>query len=151
MATDGSGNPIPDAVREGTLWWNWPLQQWTWPTVAPQQLNQPINPGWSFGNLVSVTNLNSSAPDIERDVLQQHSYGRQIGRLMDAVSLLAERLPAAAKDDPRIAAFELLVRDVERIKRRAKLSRLERLGEELDDLKREDPRAYQKLQARFAR
>jgi len=151
MATDGKAAANAAAERNGGSWWGWPLQQWSWPALAPQQLSQPINPGWSFGNLVSVTNVNSSAPDIERDVLQQHSYGRQIGRLMDAVSALAERLPAAARDDTRIAEFESLARDVERIKQRARLPRLERLREEIEELQREDPPAYKQLRAMFPR
>jgi hypothetical protein len=129
-------------------WWGWPMP--AWPALAPQQLNQPVNPGWSFGNLVSVTNVNSSAPDIEREVLMQHSYGRQIGRLMDAVAALAEQLPAVA-GDPRIKEFESLLREVDAIKRRARLPRLERLREEIEELKRSDPRAYKQLRDQLAR
>lgn len=129
-------------------WWGWPMP--SWPALAPQQLNQPINPGWSFGNMVSVTNVNSSAPDIEREVLMQHSYGRQIGRLLDAVAALAERLPAAA-GDPRIKEFESLLREVDAIKRRARLPRVERLREEIEELKRSDPRGYKQLREQLTR
>lgn len=142
--SDGSGTADFGAQR--SPWWNWPMQQWSWPALAPQQLSQPINSGWS---LVSVTNNNSSAPDIERDVLQQHSYGRQIGRLMDAVCALAERLPAAARADARIAELESLARDVQRIKQSARLPRVERLHKELDALRREDPNAYRQLKAKL--
>jgi len=145
------GTADPGTGRERATWWGWPMQPWNWPALAPQQLNQPVNPGWSFGNLVSVTNVNSSAPDIELDVLQQHSYGRQIGRLMDAVSALTQRLPAAAQRDPRIAGFEALARDVERIKRRARLPRLQRLRDEIEELQRSDPHAYEQLRATFLR
>lgn len=31
-------------------------------SFAPSSLTQPINPGWSFGNVISVTEQNSSAP-----------------------------------------------------------------------------------------
>ncbi|CAN7703754.1 MULTISPECIES: hypothetical protein [unclassified Variovorax] len=142
--SDGSGTADFGAGRSS--WWNWPLQQWPWPAVAPQQLSQPINSGWS---LVSVTHNNSSAPDIERDVLQQHSYGRQIGRLMDAVSALAEKLPPKEKSDKRIADFETLAREVERIKQSARQPRVERLQKELDALRREDPNAYRQLKAKL--
>jgi hypothetical protein len=142
--SDGSGTADFGAVR--SAWWNWPLQQWPWPAVAPQQLSQPINSGWS---LVSVNYENSSAPAIERDVLQQHSYGRQIGRLMEAVSALAERLPATARADKRIADFEALAHEVERIKQSARLPRVERLQKELDALRREDPNAYKQLKAKL--
>jgi hypothetical protein len=148
MATTDSGTGEQGAAGERAPWWGWPLP-W-WPGLAPQQLTQPINPGWSFGNLVSVTNLNSSAPDIEREVLLQHSYGRQIGRLLDAVSALAERLPAAASD-PRVKEFQSLVREVDGIKRRARLPRVERLRDEIEELRRSDPRAYEQLRAMLRR
>jgi len=68
-----------------------PCQSQSMVRRAPQALNQPINPGWSFGN-ITVNNVNSSAPDVERDVVSRHSYGRQIGRLMDAVAALADEV-----------------------------------------------------------
>jgi hypothetical protein len=123
-------------------WWNWPLPQWPLAQIAPEKLTQPINSGWSF---LSITYNNSSAPAIERDVLQQHSYGRQIGRVMDAVSVLVERLPAGAKDDPRIADFQALARDIARIKQSARLPRLERLQKDIEALRLEDPKAYAQL------
>jgi hypothetical protein len=80
----------------------------------------------------------------------QHSYGRQIGRLLDAVSALVERLPAAASD-PRVKEFQSLVREVDGIKRRARLPRVERLRDEIEELQRSDPRAYDKLRAMLSR
>ena len=91
-AAENSGAADFGAARSG--WWNWTVPPWPWPPAAPQSLVQPINPGWS---LINVTYNNSSAPAIERDVLQQHSYGRQIGRLMDALSVLV-RAPAGGRE-----------------------------------------------------
>jgi hypothetical protein len=141
--TDGSG-----AAGTGGTWWGWPLQAWSSPSFAPRELTQPINSGWS---LLNVTYNNSSAPAIERDVLQQHSYGRQIGRLMDALSVLVERLPASAKDDQRIEDFLALVQDVARIKENARLPRLERLQKDIEALRQEDPKAYAQLKAILVR
>ena len=147
MATsDNSGAADFSAGRNG--WWNWALPAWPWPQAAPQSLNQPINPGWS---LVSITHSNSSAPAIERDVLQEHSYGRQIGRLMDALSVLVEQLPAGAKDDRRIEDFLALADDVARIKEKARQPRLERLQQDIETLRQEDPKAYAQLKAMLAR
>lgn len=147
MAAEGNSTPDFSAGRNG--WWNWPsMPPWPWPQVAPQRLEQQINPGWS---LVNVTYNNSSAPAIERDVLQQHSYGRQIGRLMDALSVLVERLPAGAKDDPRVADFKALANDIARIKNDARAPRLERLQQDIEALREEDPKAYRQLQAMLAR
>jgi hypothetical protein len=147
MATaDNSGAADFSAARNG--WWNWTAPPWPWASVAPQRLDQQINPGWS---LVNVTYNNSSAPAIERDVLQQHSYGRQIGRLMEAVSVLVERLPASAKDDPRIEDFKALADDIARIKMNARLPRLERLQQDIEALREEDPKAYAQLKASLER
>ncbi|NDZ13513.1 hypothetical protein C7T35_11525 [Variovorax sp. WS11] len=141
--TNGDGA----AATRGT-WWGWPLQAWSPPSLAPSELTQPINSGWSFFN---VTYNNSSAPAIERDVLQQHSYGRQIGRLMDALSVLVERLPAGAKDDRRIKDFLALAKEVAQIKENARLPRLERLQKDIEALRQEDPKAYVQLKAMLAR
>jgi len=113
----------------------WPGFNW-----APQRLVQPINPGWSF----TVNNNNSTAPQVEQDVLARHSYGRQIGRLMDAVCALAEALPKTSAD-PRIEAFRSLANDVAQIKRSASAQRIDRLREELEELKRNDPQAWRRL------
>jgi hypothetical protein len=145
-AAENSGAADFGAARNA--WWTWTVPPWPWTSVAPQRLDQQINPGWS---LVNVTYNNSSAPAIERDVLQQHSYGRQIGRLMDAISMLVERLPASAKDDPRIEDFKALADDVARIKKNARLPRLERLQKDIEALREEDPEAYAQLQASLAR
>jgi hypothetical protein len=111
---------------------------------APQWLQQPINPGWTFGNLIQVTNANSSAPEVEKEVVSQHSYGRQIGRMMDAVVAIAEAVPAAGKD-PRVKELLALSREIERIKAEAKECRSTQLLEELKALKRSDPKAWSDL------
>ena len=149
MATaDGNGSTA-DWGAARPAWWPWlPLQ---WHLQAPEKLTQPINPGWSFGNVVNVTHLNSSAPDIERDVLQKHSYGRQIGRVMDAVSALVEQLPASVKRDERVTEFVALAEEVARIKDNARLPRLERIRKDIEALKQEDPHAYQQLRRMLGR
>lgn len=133
------------ATRDGGLDW----MLWPWRlaggTFAPQSLVQPINPGWSFGNVVVTTN-NSSAPDTERDIVAQHSYGRQIGRLMDVVQLLVEeRKPGAKKRDPRLDDFEELRREIEQIKLDAAKRRVESLRGDLAAIEKSDPQAYARL------
>ena len=56
-------------------------------SFAPASLTQPINPGWIFGS-VHITNENSADPAAEHRILETASYGRQLGRLMDAVAVL---------------------------------------------------------------
>lgn len=147
-----------EPTAQPRTWWPW-LAPWAAPTqgaaapwfgFAPQQLEQPINPGWSFGNIVSVTNVNSTAPDVERAITAQHSYGRQIGRMTEALAALIEVMPAKSKDK-RIQEFLQIARDVEAIKRRAELPRVERLRAELEEVRNDDPKAWAELSRLLAR
>jgi len=114
------------------------------PSFAPQSLTQPINPGWTFGNVITVNSVNSSAPEVEREVLSRHSYGRQIGRLMDAVGVLADALPATASNE-RIKAFRELAAKVEKIKQEIAPQRLEQLRQELVQLRETNRAEWEKL------
>ena len=73
----------------------WPLHAMTaWSTflrLAPQVLTQPILPGWTVGNVYNVTENNSTAPQTEQEIVSRHSYGRQLGRMSDALSVLVGR------------------------------------------------------------
>jgi hypothetical protein len=121
-----------------------PLSQWPWPASwAPQWLNQSFNNGWTFGNIV-VSTANSTAPDVERAVVSQYSYGRQIGRLMDAVVALSDRVPGA-EVHPDVKPLLELSREVDEIKERAKQGRQAELLDELRALKRCDPQAWAEL------
>jgi hypothetical protein len=139
------------STQDVAPWWAWAMP-WSaaaagrtpWFGVAPQSLTQPINPGWSFGNVITVNSVNSSAPDVEREVVSRHSYGRQIGRLMDAVAALAEALPITA-DDERITEFRALAAQVEQIKKQMAPQRMERLRQELEQIKRNDKVAWAEL------
>jgi hypothetical protein len=143
-------------ASEPAMGWPWTFR---WPSataasaalpffdLAPERLAQPINPGWSFGNVILNTG-NSSAPEVEQSVVSHHSYGRQIGRLMEAVSALAQALPKTASD-PRIEAFNALAIDVERIKREAAQTRIERLRVQLQELKECDPEGFRDLWAKW--
>jgi hypothetical protein len=114
------------------------------PSYAPQQLVQPINQGWTFGN-VMVTTQNSSAPGIEHAIASKVSYGRQLGRLMDAMEVLVRMLPADARKADAITDFVTLAADVRKVKDEAQAQRLDRLKAELDALKREDPEGWKNL------
>jgi hypothetical protein len=118
---------------------------WPWaPNLAPEWLKQSFNNGWTFGNIIQVTNQNSSAPEVEREVVSEHSYGRQIGRLMDAVVALSEKVPGAAKDE-RVSDLLTLAKDIEAIKEAARKRRLTELLEELKSLKQCDRAEWDRL------
>ena len=78
-------------------------QPFMWPfnLFAPGNLNQPILPGWSFGN-VSVNYAGNA--EIEKDVVEKvASFGKQLGIITDAVLALADGKP---KDDKAIARLQ---------------------------------------------
>ncbi|HEU5293584.1 MAG TPA: hypothetical protein VFU71_02230 [Burkholderiaceae bacterium] len=144
MSDDGALQAWADAALAP---WRMLLQATQAIAWAPHNLMQPINPGWTFGNLIQVTEQNSSAPDTESRIVSRHSYGRQIGRLMDAVDLLLERADDDARHDPRARDFEALQRDVQAIKRAQAAVRLRRLRDELVELRRDHPDAWRELRA----
>ena len=140
-------------------WFAWPLQlaqlsaqafQTALPRFAPEALAQSINPGWSA--VVNINSNNSSAPQTEQSVVARHSYGRQLGRLMDVVGLLLEDLQArdgALPDDERISDFRRLQADIAEIKRRSAERRLDAIAGDLEVLRRGDEAAYERVKARL--
>jgi len=79
--------------------------------------------------------------------LGRHSYGRQIGRVMDAVELLLEGSDAKTRGDARAKDFAALQSDVKAIKREQTAARLRRLRDELVSLRRDHPEAWRELRA----
>ena len=78
--------------------------------------------GGQYG-LVNITVGQSSAPDVEKDVLSDvGSYGKQIGQVADALLTVIEHLQAshggALGEDKAIAAFKELMHSVATVKDR---------------------------------
>jgi hypothetical protein len=117
--------------------------------AAPQNVVQPILPGWVFGNTVSVTEQNSSAPDTERDIVAMHSYGRQLGRLIDAVILLIQNLPKTDQDARPFEELMKLSQDIEDIKSRAATRGIDRIAADLATLKEAKPAEYDRVAAKL--
>lgn len=94
-------------------------------SLAPRQLTQTINPwSWTFGDfsLFTINLGQSAAPDVENRVLNEvGSYGRQIGRIGDALEVLLDWAKAQpggpSKDNPAIKALRLQLEHVDVIKR----------------------------------
>lgn len=111
---------------------------------------QPILPGWVFGNVYNVTTQNSSDPQAEADIVAVHGYGRQIGRIMDALELvITELLPQERHAADPIKKFEELRRQVDHIKRGAVAKWSDNVASRLDDLKTSDPQEYARVAARL--
>jgi len=97
-------------------------------SLAPEQLMQAINP-WNFyanGMQIGLLNINlgqTPAPEIEEKVLNEvGSYGRQLGRIGDALEVLLDHVKLEGLDQgERDALAELRgqLAAVRRIKNRA--------------------------------
>jgi hypothetical protein len=115
---------------------------WASASLAPQKLWQSINPGWSFGT-VTINEQNSSSPQTEQAILAEESYGRQIGKLLDAVSELVKAQPNAKKNKA-YAEVVALQGKVDRIKHQAAASRIDQLRRDLELLRTSDQPADRK-------
>lgn len=128
--------PIGDVAEWMRRWW----------APAPQTLTQPILPGWTF----ALTNVNSSAPQTEADVVALHSYGRQLGRLGDVVALLLDGREDL-QGNAAVGAFREMLAEIEAIKADAAAARVDRLRADLATLKADDPARYERLRAELLR
>lgn len=111
----------------------------TWPALAPYYLSQDILRGWSF---LTINENNSSAPDTERRIVAQESYGKQLGKLTDAV---AELIALSGTTSPAFTEVIDLKARVDAAKAAAKSDRLKRLADDLKALKDSDPAAFKAL------
>jgi hypothetical protein len=116
---------------------NW----WTTFGLAPQNLTQPIQPGWT----ININSINSSAPKTEVEVLQRHSYGRQLGRMADTLEALIEERSESASSDQRFTEFTKMKQEIDEIKLDAAATRIEQLRADLAALKATRPTEYRRL------
>jgi hypothetical protein len=118
-----------------------PVLRWQ----MPNSLVQPILPGWSVGNVI-VNEENSSSPETEERIVSAASYGKQIGRLMDAVCELIER-QKEGKDADAFVELRELQEKVDRIKKAEIAKQVKRLAQDLERLKKQDETTYRDLVA----
>jgi hypothetical protein len=119
------------------------------PSFAPQALYQPILPGWLFANTVNVNEQNSRSPETERQIVATHSYGQQLGRIIDVVGELIAERPAGAPDARAIQEFTKLRRDIEETKAQSAAQRIERAIDDLASVKQQYPDEYRRLAAKI--
>jgi len=144
-----------DSQLSNSPGWDWP--SWMKGSVpnpldvfaAPRNLVQPILPGWVFGSVTNITEQNSSAPDTEREIIAAQSYGRQLGRVMDALAVLIADLPKAKQNATAFEEFAKIRREIDDIKAQAAARRLDRIAADLATLKETKPEEYQRLAAKL--
>ncbi|MDB5777730.1 MAG: hypothetical protein JWP79_536 [Polaromonas sp.] len=142
--------------------WNsqaWPF--WSWPAGmldalkmpasagAPQSLTQPILP-WVFAHSISVNEHNSSCPEMEREIVAQESYGRQLGRVINALEALIQERPGGAPQNEEIEDFLALSRKIRDIKAGSSATRIRRLEADLAWLEANSPGEYQRIASKFS-
>jgi hypothetical protein len=116
----------------------------TWQAVwrgAPNSLVQPILPGWTF----NINSNNSTAPQTEVDVVAKHSYGRQIGRMSDALELLIQERLGKTPEDKRFSDFLTMKHEIDNVKQDAAATRIERIIKDLAQLKSQNEEQYVRL------
>ncbi|PNU03570.1 hypothetical protein [Novosphingobium guangzhouense] len=92
-------------------------------SLAPEKLWQAINPwNWTFeGSQVGLINVNIGAtkyPETERAILDEvGSYGRQLGRIGDALEVLIGHFDAQALSEAERDALTILEGDLAKIRR----------------------------------
>lgn len=96
--------------------------------LAPDQLWQAINP-WSFYNqgaqvgLVNISLGQTRYPDVERKVLDEvGSYGRQLGRIGDALEVLINHFDQTGLKQPEKDALAILagqLAEIRKVKQRS--------------------------------
>jgi hypothetical protein len=131
--------------------WDWP--SWFKDSLSvplglfpPQRnLDQPILPGWVFGSVTNITEQNSSAPDTERAIVAAQSYGRQLGRIMDALAVLIADLPQQEQHEKAFEEFASIRNEINDIKARGASGRLDRITDDLAALKQAKPAEYERV------
>ena len=143
--------------------WNsqaWPF--WSWPAAprlnplaapvpagAPQSLTQPILP-WVFAHSITVTEKNSSFPEMELEIVARESYGRQLGHVIHALQALIEERPKSAPKNEAMLELLALSRKIDAIKAESSELRVSRLESDLAWLKEQKPDDYQRIASKFS-
>jgi len=116
----------------------------TWQAMwraGPDYFVQPILPGWTF----NINSGNSTEPRTELEVVAKHSYGRQLGRVSDALELLIEERHGKTPKDERFADFLTMKREIDDVKRAAAATRIDGILKDLALLKAQDEKEYTRL------
>jgi hypothetical protein len=124
----------------------WPMQFAQTLFAAPDHLQQSILP-WTFTGVV-VNESNSTDPLMERAIVKKESYGRQLGRISDALDSLINQ--TNVKRDDAIDAFLELRAHIDDIKRGTEATRFEAVLADLCMLKRKNRALFDECLRRVA-
>lgn len=142
MTSDPDGGSIPNPWFIWPWWLSQIMTSATRGPFATGFLNEPILPNGTFAGVV-INENNSSDPQVERNIVSEQSYGRQLGQLMGAVAVLISERPAGSKDCTELQDLLELKEKIDKIKNKAARSRFERVKTDLARLKLNTPMEYQ--------
>jgi hypothetical protein len=120
---------------------------WPFNLFAPGNLNQPILPGSSFGNIT--VNYAGNA-DIEKDVVEKvASYGKQLGIITDVVLELAgDKLP---EDEHPLAQLREIASKVRKVKEEHKRSLTDEANDAMAKLAKSDEAEARRIASKYTR
>jgi len=110
---------------------------------SPLTYNEPILPGWT----INIDSNNSSSPAMEREILKRASYGKQLGRLSDAVAALIALQPQ--QEQARFKEFTDLKEVIDDVKRGGLDQRVARVAADLTALRDADSAKFDELSAQL--
>jgi hypothetical protein len=140
---------------------SWP---WTWPLGG--DVTQWIRTSWIKSlsdqtGFININNVRAGDPGLERRIIEDvASYGRQLGRMMEALDViighlrLGEGKDLTADERHALQDFSDLVRQVQALKGatsppRLTAAELDRVLDDLQALKHQDPPAFQRIATRL--
>ncbi|WEY39181.1 hypothetical protein [Paraburkholderia sp. SUR17] len=131
----------------------WPWSTMLWPSqfaeslfAAPEHLQQSIL-SWTFAGLV-VNQTNSSNPAAERAIVSKESYGKQLGRISDALNSLIRQTDV--KRDDAINEFLEIKARIDDIKHGTETTRFEAVLVDLRKLRRKNKDLFDECLRRVA-
>lgn len=148
---DSTGADDPWATWRRALpagWFPW------WPGASAAGVPGPVSsqsvlPNWNFGTVVNVTEQNSAAPATEAAILQTYSYGRQLGRIADALQVLIDERRGPRNRD--LDTFVDMKQRIDLTKDGMADTRLRQFREDLTHLRERDGAAFAVLRDQVLR
>jgi hypothetical protein len=122
-----------------------PMQAWS--GFSPTR-DEPILPNGTFAGVV-INVQNSSDRGMESVIVNQRSYGLQLGKILDALAELAKERADAGKTGKLFNEITRLYEQIEEIKDRTAEGRLRQLIQDLERLGQSDTRNARTLVARL--
>ena len=123
----------------------------TWSPIAPQNVTQSILPSiFATNSTLFITDANSSCPETEQKILAKESYGRQLGRVIDALEVLIQERPKGAAKSKALTEFLALSHNIESIKDESLAAHIKRLEAELVWLEKNNPGEYRRIASKFS-